>query len=270
MPARSPGFQQHLLHHRGLSLHQPRACSASRRGPSASWSSASSCSARCCSTPARRSSSTTSRFALFGGCRGGAGQGVDLRQRLHGVGVGQRGLERADDRRGDDPGDEADRLLAATTPAAIEACASTGGVLMPPIMGATAFVMASFLSACPTSRSRWPRWSRRCCSTSACSCRSTAMPARRGLRGLPRAELPVAARTFCRGLALHLRLRAADLDADRCCGGRRRRRSTPPRCCSSSTSSAPPPARLRRARRHDRGRRRARWPSWPRSCWASG
>lgn len=32
------------------------------------------------------------------------------------------------------------------TAAATEACASTGGVLMPPIMGATAFVMASFLS----------------------------------------------------------------------------------------------------------------------------
>ncbi|WP_339947633.1 TRAP transporter fused permease subunit [uncultured Albimonas sp.] len=30
--------------------------------------------------------------------------------------------------------------------AATEACASTGGVLMPPVMGATAFVMASFLS----------------------------------------------------------------------------------------------------------------------------
>ena len=28
---------------------------------------------------------------------------------------------------------------------AVEACASTGGVLMPPIMGATAFVMAEFL-----------------------------------------------------------------------------------------------------------------------------
>lgn len=31
------------------------------------------------------------------------------------------------------------------TAAAVEACASTGGVLMPPVMGATAFVMASFL-----------------------------------------------------------------------------------------------------------------------------
>ena len=28
----------------------------------------------------------------------------------------------------------------------VEACASTGGVLMPPVMGATAFVMATFLN----------------------------------------------------------------------------------------------------------------------------
>ncbi|NQW09900.1 MAG: TRAP transporter fused permease subunit [Alphaproteobacteria bacterium] len=34
----------------------------------------------------------------------------------------------------------------ARTAAAVEACASTGGVLMPPVMGATAFVMASFLN----------------------------------------------------------------------------------------------------------------------------
>jgi TRAP transporter 4TM/12TM fusion protein len=32
------------------------------------------------------------------------------------------------------------------TAAAIETCSSTGGVLMPPVMGATAFIMASFLS----------------------------------------------------------------------------------------------------------------------------
>jgi len=36
--------------------------------------------------------------------------------------------------------------FAPTYAAATEACASTGGVLMPPVMGATAFVMASFLS----------------------------------------------------------------------------------------------------------------------------
>ncbi|MEH6405451.1 MAG: TRAP transporter fused permease subunit [Sneathiella sp.] len=34
----------------------------------------------------------------------------------------------------------------AKTAAAIEACASTGGVMMPPIMGATAFIMADFLN----------------------------------------------------------------------------------------------------------------------------
>src|SRR5690606_16056702 len=32
-----------------------------------------------------------------------------------------------------------------TTAAAVETCASTGGVLMPPVMGAAAFVMANFL-----------------------------------------------------------------------------------------------------------------------------
>ena len=36
--------------------------------------------------------------------------------------------------------------LSARYAAGVEACASTGGVLMPPIMGATAFVMASFLN----------------------------------------------------------------------------------------------------------------------------
>jgi len=35
--------------------------------------------------------------------------------------------------------------FAKETAAAVEACASTGGVLMPPVMGATAFVMATFL-----------------------------------------------------------------------------------------------------------------------------
>ena len=35
--------------------------------------------------------------------------------------------------------------LAPATAAAVEACASTGGVLLPPIMGSTAFVMATFL-----------------------------------------------------------------------------------------------------------------------------
>ncbi|PHR96918.1 MAG: hypothetical protein COA78_28240 [Blastopirellula sp.] len=35
--------------------------------------------------------------------------------------------------------------LTAPFAAGVEACASTGGVLMPPVMGATAFIMANFL-----------------------------------------------------------------------------------------------------------------------------
>ena len=35
--------------------------------------------------------------------------------------------------------------MSAETAAGVEACASTGGVLLPPIMGSTAFVMATFL-----------------------------------------------------------------------------------------------------------------------------
>lgn len=76
------------------------------------------------------------------------------------------------------------------TAAATEACASTGGVLMPPIMGATAFVMASFLSrpyveialaaAIPSLLFYWGLFTQ-----------IDAYSARRGLRGLPRPDLPV-------------------------------------------------------------------------------
>ena len=79
--------------------------------------------------------------------------------------------------------------FSAKTAAATEACASTGGVLMPPIMGATAFVMASFLSrpyveialaaAIPSLLFYWALFAQ-----------IDAYAARRGLRGLPRAELP--------------------------------------------------------------------------------
>ena len=73
--------------------------------------------------------------------------------------------------------------------AATEACASTGGVLMPPIMGATAFVMASFLSrpyfeiavaaAVPSLLYYFGLF-----------VQVDAYAARRGLKGLPRDELP--------------------------------------------------------------------------------
>lgn len=76
------------------------------------------------------------------------------------------------------------------TAAATEACASTGGVLMPPVMGATAFVMASFLNipyvdiaiaaAIPSVLFYF-----------ALFMQINSYSARRGLRGLTREELPV-------------------------------------------------------------------------------
>jgi TRAP-type uncharacterized transport system fused permease subunit len=80
-------------------------------------------------------------------------------------------------------------IFSGRTAAATEACASTGGVLMPPIMGATAFVMASFLAtpyveiaiaaAIPSLLFYFGLFAQ-----------IDAYSARRGLRGLPRSELP--------------------------------------------------------------------------------
>ena len=82
--------------------------------------------------------------------------------------------------------------------AGIEACASTGGVLMPPIMGATAFVMASFLGVSYV--------------TVAIAAiipsvlyffglfmQIDAYAARNKLHGLPQAELPAVGRVFREG-----------------------------------------------------------------------
>ncbi len=80
--------------------------------------------------------------------------------------------------------------FSAKTAAATEACASTGGVLMPPIMGATAFIMASFLSrpyveialaaAIPSILYYFSLF-----------VQIDGYSARRGLRGLPKPDLPV-------------------------------------------------------------------------------
>lgn len=85
--------------------------------------------------------------------------------------------------------------FSATKAAATEACASTGGVLMPPIMGATAFVMASFLSrpyveialaaAIPSLLFYFGLFTQ-----------IDAYAARRGLAGIPRPDLPRLAQTF--------------------------------------------------------------------------
>ncbi len=82
--------------------------------------------------------------------------------------------------------------------AATEACASTGGVLMPPIMGATAFVMASFLSmpyldiaiaaVIPSILYYFGLFAQ-----------IDAYAAKRGLKGLSRAELPIVRQTLKSG-----------------------------------------------------------------------
>ncbi|HEX6141710.1 MAG TPA: TRAP transporter fused permease subunit [Geminicoccaceae bacterium] len=86
----------------------------------------------------------------------------------------------------------------ARTAAATEACASTGGVLMPPVMGTTAFIMASFLgrpyveialaAAVPSLLYYFGLF-----------VKLDAYAARHGLKGLPRSELPRLGRTFREG-----------------------------------------------------------------------
>ncbi|NYT77771.1 TRAP transporter fused permease subunit [Alcaligenaceae bacterium] len=81
---------------------------------------------------------------------------------------------------------------------AVEACASTGGVLMPPIMGATAFVMASFLgipyvtiavaAAVPSLLYYFCLF-----------IQIDGYAARHKLRGLPKAELPSVKKTLIEG-----------------------------------------------------------------------
>ena len=82
--------------------------------------------------------------------------------------------------------------------AAIEACASTGAVLAPPVMGATAFVMAQFLNvsyaevalaaAVPAALYYFGLFMQ-----------VDAYAARHGLKGLPRSELPRLAQTVKEG-----------------------------------------------------------------------
>jgi len=82
--------------------------------------------------------------------------------------------------------------------AGVEACASTGGVLMPPVMGATAFVMASFLGL-PYSHIAVAAIVPSLLFYFALFVQIDGYAARSGLRGLPREELPSVARTFAEG-----------------------------------------------------------------------
>lgn len=80
----------------------------------------------------------------------------------------------------------------------VEACASTGGVLMPPIMGATAFVMASFLGI-PYATVVLAALVPSLLFYFGLFVQIDGYAARQGLKGLPRAELPSIARTVAEG-----------------------------------------------------------------------
>ncbi len=81
---------------------------------------------------------------------------------------------------------------------ATEACASTGGVLMPPVMGTTAFVMASFLGM-PYAEIAIAAAIPSVLYYFALFVQLDAYSARRGLRGMEAAELPSLRATFARG-----------------------------------------------------------------------
>lgn len=80
----------------------------------------------------------------------------------------------------------------------VEACASTGGVLMPPVMGATAFVMAAFLGK-PYAAIALAALVPSLLFYFALFVQIDGYAAKHGLKGLPRAELPSIRRTFAEG-----------------------------------------------------------------------
>jgi TRAP transporter 4TM/12TM fusion protein len=80
----------------------------------------------------------------------------------------------------------------------VEACASTGGVLMPPVMGATAFVMAAFLGK-PYVVIAIAALVPSLLFYFALFVQIDGYAAKNGLKGLPRAELPSLGETFKQG-----------------------------------------------------------------------
>src|SRR3989304_937396 len=80
----------------------------------------------------------------------------------------------------------------------VEACASTGGVLMPPVMGATAFVVAAFLGV-PYVVIAIAALVPSLLFYFALFVQIDGYAAKNGLKGLPRAELPSLRETFLEG-----------------------------------------------------------------------
>ncbi len=81
---------------------------------------------------------------------------------------------------------------------AVECCASTGGVIMPPIMGAAAFVMAEFLNV-PYSRVALGAAIPSILYYTGLFIQADGFAAKKGLSGLPHTELPSLRKTFKRG-----------------------------------------------------------------------
>lgn len=88
--------------------------------------------------------------------------------------------------------------MKASTAAAVEACASTGAVLAPPVMGATAFVMAEFLDI-PYAQVALAAAVPAVLYYFALFMQIDAHAARHGLVGLPRGELPRLGQVFREG-----------------------------------------------------------------------
>ncbi len=86
----------------------------------------------------------------------------------------------------------------ATYAGAVESCASTGGALMPPVMGAVAFIMASFLNV-PYVEVMTAAAVPAILFYGVLLLQADGYAARVGLQGLPRGELPSLARTLREG-----------------------------------------------------------------------
>ena len=125
---------------------------------------------------------------------------------------------------------------------AVEACASTGGALMPPVMGAVAFIMAEFLERALQHGDASRPSCRRCCTTARCCCRPITTPQGTACKGQPRGGDPAPAAGAEAGLALPLQPRPADLPA-----------------AGDEAGGAGPLHRDRRAARHDDRVRRKRF-----------
>ena len=85
-------------------------------------------------------------LSLTGHTAGGPGQGVDRQLEPLRHDLRQRGGQRHGRRADHHPADEEQTGFQPAFAAGVEATASTGGQIMPPIMGAAAFVMAEYLA----------------------------------------------------------------------------------------------------------------------------